>query len=391
MKKLVLILLLSLIALPVLNAEENIENNNELTLKSKSGIVIDASSKKVLFEHNSSETLPPASMTKIMTMLLIMEAIEKGTISYEDQVTISKHAANMGGSQIYLEEGKTASVKELLTSIAIGSANDAAVAMAEKLGGTEENFVAMMNKRAKELGANNTHFVNAHGLDAEGHVSTAHDMALIASELVSHKEILNFTGTYETTITHQNGQSIWLVNTNSLIRFYKGMDGLKTGYTENAGYCLTGTMERNGLRLITVVMNAEKKEDRNTDTINMMEYAFSMYYQTTIMNSNKSLGSIFIDNAVGRKVDYYLEEDINVILDKNTKDIKYDYDIVLDDIKAPLKKNDKVGTLTLNYNGEEKKYNLIVKENIKTSSYLRRYLNYFQDILSGKVNVLGTK
>lgn len=406
MKKIVLTLLLVMFIIPSIYAEEQdileekvqeetketddgAKEEGPITLKSKSGIVIDASSKKILFEKNSNEQLAPASMTKIMTMLLIMEEIEKGNITLEDQVTISEHAANMGGSQIYLEAGKTASVKELLTSIGIGSANDSAVAMAEKIGGTEENFVNMMNKRASELGAKNTHFVNAHGLDADDHYSTAHDMAIIASELVKHESILDITGTYETTITHQNGKSIWLVNTNSLIRFYKGLDGLKTGFTERAGYCLTGTMERNDMRLITVVMNAEVKEDRNTDTINMMEYAFSQYYKSTLIEKEKSLGSIFIDNSKTREVKYYLKEDVSVILDKNTKDIKYKYDIELNEISAPLKNGDTVGKLILKYDNKEKEYELIVKEDVPEASYFYRMMNYLKDILSGNVNVIG--
>lgn len=406
MKKIVLTLLLVMFIIPSIYAEEQdileekvqeetketddeAKEEGPITLKSKSGIVIDASSKKILFEKNSNEQLAPASMTKIMTMLLIMEEIEKGNITLEDQVTISEHAANMGGSQIYLEAGKTASVKELLTSIGIGSANDSAVAMAEKIGGTEENFVNMMNKRASELGAKNTHFVNAHGLDADDHYSTAHDMAIIASELVKHESILDITGTYETTITHQNGKSIWLVNTNSLIRFYKGLDGLKTGFTERAGYCLTGTMERNDMRLITVVMNAEVKEDRNTDTINMMEYAFSQYYKSMLIEKEKSLGSIFIDNSKTREVKYYLKEDVSVILDKNTKDIKYKYDIELNEISAPLKNGDTVGKLILKYDNKEKEYELIVKEDVPEASYFYRMMNYLKDILSGNVNVIG--
>ncbi|MCI8330984.1 MAG: D-alanyl-D-alanine carboxypeptidase [Bacilli bacterium] len=406
MKKIVLTLLLVMFIIPSIYAEEQdileekvqeetketddgTKEEGPITLKSKSGIVIDASSKKILFEKNSNEQLAPASMTKIMTMLLIMEEIEKGNITLEDQVTISEHAANMGGSQIYLEAGKTASVKELLTSIGIGSANDSAVAMAEKIGGTEENFVNMMNKRASELGAKNTHFVNAHGLDADDHYSTAHDMAIIASELVKHESILDITGTYETTITHQNGKSIWLVNTNSLIRFYKGLDGLKTGFTERAGYCLTGTMERNDMRLITVVMNAEVKEDRNTDTINMMEYAFSQYYKSMLIEKEKSLGSIFIDNSKTREVKYYLKEDVSVILDKNTKDIKYKYDIELNEISAPLKNGDTVGKLILKYDNKEKEYELIVKEDVPEASYFYRMMNYLKDILSGNVNVIG--
>lgn len=377
-------------------AEEDTEETNEeaeekgpITLKSKSGIIMEASTKKILFEHYSNERMAPASMTKIMTMLLIMEELEKGNLTLEDQVTISTNAANMGGSQVYLEPNSTASVKELLTAIGIGSANDAAVAMAEKIGGTEENFVRMMNERASDLGCKNTHFVNPHGLDAEGHYSSARDMALIAAELVSHESILDITGTYETTITHQNGKSIWLVNTNSLIRFYSGLDGLKTGFTDKAGYCLTGTMKRNDMRLITVVMNASEKEDRNTDTINMMEYAYSAFYKNTILNKEKSLGTMFIDNSKKRNIKYYLEEDANVVLGKDIDKIKYKYDIELDDVKAPLKSGSKVGKLILKYDGGYKEYNLIVKEDIEKVSYFNRLFNYFKDIVSGNVNVIN--
>ena len=169
----------------------------------------------------------------------------------------------------------------------------------------------MMNKRAKELGAENTTFKNPHGLDEEGHLTTARDLAIIARELITkHEEILKLTSTYETTITHANGKSLWLVNTNKLIKFYNGLDGLKTGFTDNAGYCLTGSMERNDMRLITVTMKAPTKEDRNTDTINMMEYAYSMFYKDTILKSDKKLGTMFVDNSKKRKVNYYLEKEI---------------------------------------------------------------------------------
>ena len=385
MKKFILLILgLFLIVCP-LKAEEV----SPVNLKSESGIVIEASTNKVLFEKNSEKQMAPASMTKIMTMLLIEEALKEGKITLDEEVTISTNAAGMGGSEVYLEAGKTSTVKELLTAIAIGSANDAAVAMAEKVGGSEENFVRMMNDKAKELGAFNTTFKNPHGLDEEGHLTTAKDMAIIASALVKYEDILKITSTYETTFTHQNGKSIWLVNTNSLIKFYNGLDGLKTGFTDNAGYCLTGTMKRNDMRLITVVMNAKVKEDRNTDTINMMEYAFSMYYKNTILSKDKVLGTMFIDNSKTRKVKYYLEKDASVVLDKNTRDITYNYDVVLDEVKAPLKVGDKVGTLTLHFNNEDLIYNVVIKEEVKKAGYFTRLFNYLKDILSGNVNVLN--
>ena len=384
MKKILLIVLLTILSFDVLKAD----NLSGIDIKSESGIIMEASTGKILFDKNMDEQKSPASMTKIMTMLLTVEAIESGKISLEDEVNISANASKMGGSQVYLEENSTATVEMLLKSIAIGSANDASVAVAEKIGGTESNFVNMMNKRAKELGAVNTTFKNPHGLDEEGHLTTAHDLALIARELIKHEEILKLTSTYETTITHKNGKSLWLVNTNKLIKFYNGLDGLKTGFTDNAGYCLTGTMLRNNMRLITVTMKAPTKEDRNTDTINLMEYAYSMYYKSTLIKKDKKIGDMFIDNAKKRKVSYYLKEDASVILDKDVRNIKYNYSVKLNTVKAPLKKNDVVGTLTLHLNNQDINYNLIVKENIKKSNYFVRLDNYLKDIINGNLNVL---
>lgn len=384
MRKILLIVLLTILSFDVLKAD----NLSGIDIKSESGIIMEASTGKILFDKNMDEQKSPASMTKIMTMLLTVEAIESGKISLEDEVNISANASKMGGSQVYLEENSTATVDMLLKSIAIGSANDASVAVAEKIGGTESNFVNMMNKRAKELGAVNTTFKNPHGLDEEGHLTTAHDLALIARELIKHEEILKLTSTYETTITHKNGKSLWLVNTNKLIKFYNGLDGLKTGFTDNAGYCLTGTMLRNDMRLITVTMKAPTKEDRNTDTINLMEYAYSMYYKSTLIKKDKKIGDMFIDNAKKRKVSYYLKEDASVILDKDVRNIKYNYSVKLNNVKAPLKKNDVVGTLTLHLNNQDINYNLIVKENIKKSNYFVRLSNYLKDIINGNLNVL---
>lgn len=384
MRKILLIVLLTILSFDVLKAD----NLSGIDIKSESGIIMEASTGKILFDKNMDEQKSPASMTKIMTMLLTVEAIESGKISLEDEVNISANASKMGGSQVYLEENSTATVEMLLKSIAIGSANDASVAVAEKIGGTESNFVNMMNKRAKELGAVNTTFKNPHGLDEEGHLTTAHDLALIARELIKHEEILKLTSTYETTITHKNGKSLWLVNTNKLIKFYNGLDGLKTGFTDNAGYCLTGTMLRNDMRLITVTMKAPTKEDRNTDTINLMEYAYSMYYKSTLIKKDKKIGDMFIDNAKKRKVSYYLKEDVSVILDKDVRNIKYNYSVKLNNVKAPLKKNDVVGTLTLHLNNQDINYNLIVKENIKKSNYFVRLNNYLKDIINGNLNVL---
>lgn len=360
----------------------------EYAKNSKSAILIEPSTKTILYEKNSHEKLAPASMTKIMTLLLTMEAIDKGKLSYNDDVLISKRAAGMGGTQIFIQEGTSVKVIDLLKGIGIASANDAAVALAEKVGGTYDNFVIMMNKRAKELGAVDTNFKNPHGLDENDHYLTAYDMSLIASELIKHKDILKITSTYEENI-NVNGQNHWLVNTNKLVRFYNGMDGLKTGFTDKAKYCLTGTMEKNNMRLVSVVMGANTKEDRNEDTIAMMEYGFSVYGIKSILKSDKPLGEIYVNNANPRNIKYYVSEDINILVDKNTEEIKYDLKKEFNNIKAPLKKGDVIGKIYLNYNGKTYEYNLIVKENIKKSGYFRMFFNNLKDIVSGKVNVLN--
>lgn len=387
MKKIIVLIMCGLVLMPILKAEET-----GISIKSESGVIMEVSTGKVLYEKDADTPKAPASMTKIMTMLLIMEAIDDGRLSMDDEVNISTNASGMGGSQAYLEANTTSKVSTLLTAIAIGSANDASVAMAEKIGGTEENFVNMMNKRAKQLGAENTTFKNPHGLDEDGHLTTARDLAIIARELITkHEEILKLTSTYETTITHANGKSLWLVNTNKLIKFYNGLDGLKTGFTGNAGYCLTGSMKRNDMRLITVTMKAPTKEDRNTDTINMMEYAYSMFYKDTLLKSDKKLGTMFIDNSKKRKVNYYLEKDATVVVPKDVRNIDYKYTIDLTNTKAPLKKGDKVGTLKLSVNNEEISYNVIVNESVLKSNFFNRILNYFKDILNGNLNIFPPK
>lgn len=268
----------------------------DLAKYSKEAILVEASTGKVLYEKNSNEKRSPASMTKIMTLLLTMEALDSGKIKLDDQVLISKNASSMGGTQIFVEQNTKVPVENLIKGIGIASANDAAVAIAEYIGGTEENFVSMMNERASQLGCKNTTFKNPHGLDEDGHLTTARDLSLIARELIKYPFALKITSTYEDYID-VSGENHWLVNTNKLLRFYTGIDGLKTGYTDKAGYCLTATMERNNMRLLSIVMGADTKDNRSTDTISMMEYGYSSYGTNTILNKNKYSGTIKINNA----------------------------------------------------------------------------------------------
>ncbi len=376
MKKLFLLLLIIIFTTKV-NCE-----TIDLAKNAKSAILIETSTGKVLYEKNKDEKRSPASMTKIMTLLLAMEALEDGRINIDDKVLISKNASGMGGTQIFIEEGSSIDVKTLLKGIGIASANDAAVAMAEYIGGTEENFVKMMNDRAKELGCKNTTFKNPHGLDEEGHLTTAYDLSLIAKELIKYPLALKITSTYEDYI-EVSGENHWLVNTNRLLRFYKGIDGLKTGFTNNAGYCLTATMEKNNMRLLSIVMGEDNKDNRSNDTVSMMEYGFSNYGSKKIIDKNDFQEYINIDNAYDKKTKYYLNTDVNIIVNKNVKDVKYKINKELYDIKAPIKKNTKVGILTLKYDNKEYKYDLIVKNDVKRITFFKVFSNLITDIISG--------
>ena len=255
----------------------NVLAEEDFAPTAKSAILVDNLSGKVLYEKNADEKLAPASMTKLASMLIVMETIDNGSLKLEDKVTISEEAANMGGSQVFLQAGEVYTVHDLLKSVAIASGNDAVVALAEKVGGSVGGFVDMINKRLKELGATNTNFVNPHGLDAEGHYSTAKDMSIIARELLKHEKILEFTSIYEEYLEKNDGSRIWLVNTNRLVRFYDGVDGLKTGFTKTAGYCLTATAKKDNFRLISVVMGEDTTENRSSDTVKLLNYGFNTF------------------------------------------------------------------------------------------------------------------
>ncbi len=339
-----LILLSLFIFIPSVAAEEV---SSDLAPNSKSAILLDASTKTILFKKNEQEKLAPASMTKVMSMLLIMEAIDNGNLSLDDDVTISENAASMGGSQVYLQAGETYKVKELLKGIAVASGNDAVVAMAEKISGTVSDFVARMNERAKELGAVNTHFVNPHGLDAEDHYTTAYDMALMAFELLKHPTILEYTSIYEDYLQKNDGSSIWLVNTNKLVRFYDGVDGLKTGFTATAGYCLTATAKKNNLRLISVVMGAETSDKRSSDTTSLLNYGFNTYKTHVVLTTKDSLGMKRVENGVVEQADIVLTQDYVKLLKQTDAKPNYSFNVSVDSLVAPLKKGDIVGKVSV--------------------------------------------
>ncbi|MCL7748221.1 D-alanyl-D-alanine carboxypeptidase family protein [Halalkalibacter alkaliphilus] len=343
-------LVLSLIV-PMASAAEK---QAKLAENASSAIVIERDTGEVIFDKNSHEKLPPASMTKIMTMLLIMEAIDKEAIAYKDMVRTSEYAASMGGSQIFLEPGEEMSVEDMLKAIAVASANDASVAMAEHLAGTEEEFVTMMNDKAKELGLENTNFINTNGLPAENHYTTAYDLAMISKELLKYDEITKFTGIYEDYLRADSEEDkFWLVNTNKLVKFYPGVDGLKTGYTREAMYCLTATAEKNGMRVITVIMGAPSPKERNAQITSMLDYAFSQFQAHKLYDREHVLADVEVSKGDKDQIPVVTSESVSILTKRGVKidDVTERLEIEAN-LRAPVKKGDEVGKLFIEKEGE---------------------------------------
>ena len=380
MKKILVIFLTFFLIIPLVKAQ-----NDSLNLSSESAILMDYKSGKILYEKNTQEKLPMASMTKIMSMLLIMESIENGTLSYEDKVLISENASSMGGSQVFLQAGEQYTVNDLLKCIAISSANDAVVAMAEKISGSVDAFVDLMNKKVKELGLKNTNFANPHGLDNENHYSTAYDMAIIAKELLNYEDILKYTSIYEDYLTKPDGSEIWLVNTNRLVRFYDGVDGLKTGYTTEAGYCLTATAKKGDLRLISVVMKSPSAEDRSSDTSTLLTYGFNSFKTSIIYSGDESLGKVKVEKGKINEIDVYLKEDLTEILSVTQKPNDYSFNIKVDKIISPIKAGTVVGTAEIIDNDGNiiDEVEIIVKEDIVKAGFFDYLKQSFKFITSG--------
>ncbi|HEX2939056.1 MAG TPA: D-alanyl-D-alanine carboxypeptidase family protein, partial [Ruminiclostridium sp.] len=316
---------------------------NGPTLAAKSAILVEQSTGRVLYENNAHEKLPPASITKIMTELLTLEAIEDGKLKWDEKLTCSEHAASMGGSDIWLEPNEQMTVKDLFKAMAIGSANDAAVVFAEKIGGSEQGFVSLMNQKAKQLGMNDTHFVNANGLDADGHETSAYDVMLMSRELLKHKQIFDFCTVWMDSL---RGGKTQLVNTNKLIRTYNGINGLKTGSTGNAGYCVSASAIRDGMQLIAVTMGSDNSKDRFTSASNLLDYGFGGWslvkaklsntkYNVKVIGGEKSSVSATISNA----------PDVLVAKGKE-KSVTQKVSIV-SDVAAPVEKGQVLGQVTL--------------------------------------------
>lgn len=334
----------------------------KLDIKAKSVILMEPNTKKILYEDNADEKLSPASITKIMTLLLVVEAIDRGEFDLETVVTASKHACSMGGSQIWLEENESMTVDDLLKATVIASANDACVCLGEYIAGSEEGFVALMNERAKELGMNNTTFKNCTGLDAEGHLTSAYDVAVMSSELIKHDLIKNYSTVWMETL--RDGESE-LVNTNKLVRFYEGTTGLKTGTTSIAKYCLSATAKRGDLELVAVVMAGQSSTDRFEGAKKLLDYGFSNYSFEKI-EAKLDKNEVSIEKGVKKEIKIKPKQTLDLLLTKTNKsDIKQVIEMN-ENITAPIKKGEAVGNVKV-YSGDELigSIEIIAKETVK--------------------------
>ena len=325
----------------------------DLAPSARSAILMDADTGTVIFEKNSHDQLPPASITKIMTMLLTIEAIDSGKLKLTDKVRTSEYAASMGGSQIFLEPGEEMTVDDMLKGIAMASGNDASVAMAEKIAGSEEAFVQQMNERAKELGMKDTHFANCNGLPVENHYSSAHDIALMSRELLKHSGITKYTGAYQDYLRKDTEKPFWLVNTNKLVRFYSGADGLKTGYTSEAKFCLSATAMKDGLRTVAVVLGEPNTKTRNAEVSSMFDYAFGQYTMKPLYKAGDQLGSLKIEKGEVAELPLTATQNYSVLMRKGAKSDEFRHELLMaKEVKAPIKAGQSVGKLVV-YQGNE--------------------------------------
>ncbi len=380
LKRLLIIFIITVLIFPIsIRAEELLPN-------AKSGLLIEASTGEIIYEKNKDEKVPVASMTKMVAQIIILENIEKGTLTWNEKIRVSSNAAGMGGSQIWLQPGEEMTVRDLMKGITMASANDATVALAERIAGTEEAFVRQMNEKVKELGLKSTHFVNPTGLDEENHYSSAYDMGLIAKELLKHEQILEFSKVYEDYIRQDTPNKYWVVNTNKLVRFYEGADGLKTGFTDNAGYCMAVTAKRDGMRLIAIVLGETSGKVRNQETSELLDYGFNLYKADIVKTKKDIITEIKINKGTKDKVTISPNEDIIVLKKKSELSKKYDLETNLNDIKLPIKKGDVLGKLLVkDGNNILRKVDLIANNNVNKLGYFKMIFETLKDILTGSM------
>lgn len=361
-------------------AETEDKKSSSQMVDAKSAILMEGSTGKVLYEYKPDEKCQIASVTKTMTMLLIMEAIDSGKIKYSDKVTTSEYAASMGGSQVFLEPGEEMTVDDMLKAVCVSSGNDAAVAMAEHIGGSEEAFVELMNNRAKELGAKNTHFINCNGLDeTDDHYSTARDIAIISSELLKHEDIEKYTKIWMDTL--RDGK-FGLSNTNKLIRFYKGANGIKTGSTSVAKYCLSASAKRDNMQLVAVVLGAPSTQERFSGATKLLDYGFANF---SVADGKKLAGGIEKIKVVGGDEDYVEAEPKssgNIVVKKGEADKIEVKKSIQESMNAPVKKGDKVGELVYILNGKEiGRQDIVAKTDVNKIKIYMMYIKMLKNWL----------
>ena len=374
MKKFLFLVVLLLSPLGVF-AEELIPN-------AKSGILIEANTGKIIYEKNKDERLSVASITKMVAQTIILEEIEKGNINWSDMVTVSRNASGMGGSQIYLEEGEKITVEDLMKGISVASGNDATVAMAEYISGSEEKFVKRMNKVVKDLKLKNTHFSNCTGLDQKDHYSSSYDMAIVARNLVvNHSEIIKFSSIREDYLRENTDKKFWLVNTNKLISFYEGADGLKTGHTDDALYCLAATAKRNNLRLIAIALGEVDSKTRNKEVMELLDYGFNNLKMNILKRKGSIVSKVKLDKANTKYLNLIIKENLGVIEGVGEKK-NYKYKVVLNKIKYPIYKGEIVGKINILY-----KNNIVSTSDLVCNSNIKK-INYFKLVLNNLIGLV---
>lgn len=383
MKKLASLIIAILIAIMPMNLSFANEDNAPLSVSSKSAILMDVGSGQILYEKNAHDKLPPASVTKVMTMLLICEALDSGKITLDDSVQISENAASMGGSQIFLEAGEVQKVDTLLKGIAVASANDGCVAMAEYIGGSVESFVDMMNAKAKELNMKDTNFVNTNGLPVDNHYTSAHDIAIMSRELLKHDVISKYLTTWmDQVVVGKKQITVGLANTNKLIKHYQGATGVKTGFTQQAKYCLSASAKRGDTHLVAVTLGAETSPERFKDATSLLNFGFANYESVKLCSKNDNIATLTLDKADEQKINLVAKEDLSVLIKKGgnkdfTRKIK-----VNENPTIPIKKGTNLGYVEI-YQGKTLvgKVDLVNTKDIQKASYLKMLQRVIDEML----------
>ena len=383
MKKLASLIMAILIAIMPMNLSFANEDNAPLSVSSKSAILMDVGSGQILYEKNAHDKLPPASVTKVMTMLLICEALDSGKITLDDSVQRSDNAASMGGSQIFLEAGEVQKVDTLLKGIAVASANDGCVAMAEYIGGSVESFVDMMNAKAKELNMKDTNFVNTNGLPVDNHYTSAHDIAIMSRELLKHDVISKYLTTWmDQVVVGKKQITVGLANTNKLIKHYQGATGVKTGFTQQAKYCLSASAKRGDTHLVAVTLGAETSPERFKDATSLLNFGFANYESVKLCSKNDNIATLTLDKADEQKINLVAKEDLSVLIKKGgnkdfTRKIK-----VNENPTIPIKKGTNLGYVEI-YQGKTLvgKVDLVNTKDIQKASYLKMLQRVIDEML----------